>query len=150
MVRIEMADQFPINAEALFEKFCSTDGRREMMVDYVRDVTVEGEGVGAIYRIYTGGHLTEGCVVEKTVKFIREDMNIEVSMVDTGGVVPFANYYAGVRVQAAGPQSCVLTLYSSFVPIGMSDSEGEQVAMRNYESVFARLHEMFPLKISES
>lgn len=143
MVNIHRAEQFPVAADTLFSLFASAEGRMQIMKDYVSKIEVEGKGAAAIYKMYTSGMLPEGCVVERTELFDSLDRRLEVNMTDTGGVVPFADYRAGIRVQDAGRDASVLVLFSSFVPIGMSDKEGEAAANLNYDSVFKTLHEMF-------
>jgi hypothetical protein len=149
MVTIERATQLGAPPEQVFPAFSTAEGRLALGAGYVSRVTVEGEGVGAITRIWTDGHIGSGCVVERTEHFDALNFELDLLMTDTGGHVPVADYRARVRLFRAGPRGCIALMRTTFVPVGMDDAAALALIGRNYELLLANLHRLFPVHAGE-
>lgn len=144
MVRIERATQLPAPPDTVFAAFHTRAGRLALGRGYVEDVEVEGEGVGALIRIHTHGHIGRGYVVERTEHFDPVNRELEILMLDNGGYAPVADYRARVRVFAAGPGGSVVCVQTSFVPVDMDDAAALALIGQNYDLLMQNLHALFP------
>lgn len=145
MVTIERATLLGAPPEQVFPVFNTADGRLALGAGYVSRVTVEGEGVGAITRIWTDGHIGSGCVVERTEHVDPVRFELDLLMTDTGGHVPVADYRASVRLFRAGPGACVALMRTRFVPVDMDETAALALIGENYELLLANLHRLFPV-----
>ena len=143
MVIIEKATQLPVPAARVFDCFMSREGRMELMAGYVSDIRVEGQGLGSVWRMYTHGHIGEGCVVERTTHYDPGNFEMAILMIDTGGYAPVADYRSRVRVIPAGKDACVVLVSASFVPVDMDEATAARLVGRNYELLFANLRRLF-------
>ena len=145
MVRIERATQLPAPPDEVFAAFHTRAGRLALGRGYVEDVEIEGEGEGAVIRIYTHGHIGRGCVVERTELFDAKNREMRILMIDNGGFAPVADYRARVRVFAAGEGASVVMVQTSFVPVDMDDTAALALIGQNYDLLMKNLHALFPL-----
>jgi len=144
MIRIERATQLQAAPERVFEVFHTRAGRLALGRGYVDAVEVEGEGLGSITRLYTGGHLQPCCVVERTELFDPVNFRLNVLMIDTGGKVPVADYLAKVRLFRAGADGCVVMVKTRFVPVDMDEEAAIALISQNYDLLINNLHTLFP------
>jgi hypothetical protein len=150
MVTIERATLLGAAPEQVFPVFNTAEGRLALGAGYVSHVTVEGEGVGAITRIWTAGHIGSGCVVERTEHLDAERFELDLLMTDTGGHVPVADYRARVRLFRAGARGCIALMRTTFVPVDMDEPAALALIEQNYELLLANLHRLFPVRAAEA
>lgn len=146
MIHIERATQLPAPPEQVFEAFHSEAGRLALGRGYVDAIEVEGEGLGSIVRIHTGGHLQPCCVVERIELFDPLNFRLDVLMIDTGGKVPVADYRAKVRLTRAGAEDCVVMVKTRFVPVDVDDDAALALISQNYDLLMSNLHALFPTR----
>jgi hypothetical protein len=144
VIHIERATQLPAPPEQVFKAFHTQAGRLALGRGYVDAVEVEGEGLGSIVRIYTGGHLQRCCVVERIELFDPVNFRLNVLMIDTGGKVPVADYRAKVRLVRAGAEGTVVMVRTRFVPVDMDDEAALALISQNYDLLMRNLHTLFP------
>jgi len=138
-ISIELAHSVTAEADEAFSAFHDVKARKFLMADYVKDVGVEGSGVGSIYRMYVDNETVCGCVVELTEFFDADLREMRVRMIDTGNVVPFADYRSQVVVQSAGEGQSIVVIRSTFLPLGVARTAAEAIARENYTAVLRRL-----------
>lgn len=142
-LEFEYAVSLAAPADRVFEALVDPQQRAELMADYVSKIERVGYGAGSEYRMAIEQDGIQYRVVEKTE--VQDDANrlLKIRMTDTGGIIPFADYRAEIRVQKAGEEKSVLVLGSRFIPLGLPQEEAREMAENNYRSFFAALVRKF-------
>lgn len=139
MITVERATRVAIPAAVLFDLFLVPKKQRLLCQGYVDDISGGGIEIGSVRTYHAGGHIGAGQVRERLDKCDPERMELEFLMVDTGDLVPFADYRGLVRITHAGPNACIAMLRSTFVPVDVDAETARQISERNYDLVFANL-----------
>lgn len=132
MVVNEQATKIGAPAEKVWALLASHDGQRLASRGFVAAMDFEGEGLGMVRTMRTEGHLGETYVVERCDHFDPDEMEMMYRITDTGGTVPFADYQGRAKVIRAGPDSCVLMLRSTFVPVDLGEDEAKAISQANF------------------
>ena len=136
MVINELATKFDAPADQIWSLFASEEGQLLLGRGFVKRMEFAGEGLGLVRTMYTDGHWGETYVVERCDQFDPDNMEVTYAMIDTGGIVPFADYRGSAKVIPAGPGACVLMLRSTFVPVDMSEDEARALSETNFRLLF--------------
>lgn len=132
MVVNEAATKIRAPAERVWALLATHEGQRLASKGFVAAMEFEGEGLGMVRTMRTEGHLGETYVVERCDHFDPREMEMMYRITDTGGTVPFADYQGRAKVIRAGPDSCVLMLRSTFIPVDMEEAEAKAISETNF------------------
>lgn len=136
MVVNERASRIDAPAAQVWALVSTAEGQRLSGRGFVGGMEFEGEGLGMIRRMRTEGHWGDGVVVELCDHFDETAMEMTYRIVDTGGIVPFADYRGAAKVIPAGDKACVLLLQSTFVPVDMSEADAKKLSEMNFTLFF--------------
>ena len=135
MVRVQRAIRIPAPASAAWQVL--GDFRApELGAGIVKEIIVEGEGVGAVRTMILDDRWGGGYVQERLEAIDATDRTMTYRMVDSGPV-PFADYVGTIRVTPAGPDQCVAVMTSCFVPVEIDDATAERMSIDNIERALA-------------
>ena len=132
MVVNERATKIEAPAERVWALLATHEGQRAASRGFVASMEFEGEGLGMVRTMRTEGHLGETFVVERCDRFDIDNMEMMYRIVDTGGMVPFADYQGTAKVIRAGPGACVLMLRSTFIPVDMAEEDAKAISETNF------------------
>jgi hypothetical protein len=136
MIVNERASKIAATAERVWALVSTAEGQRLAGRGFVGAMEFTGEGLGMVRRMQTEGHLGESVVVERCDHFDAAEMEMTYRIVDTGGVVPFADYRGAAKVIRAGDDACVLLLRSTFIPVDMGEEEAKRLSEMNFALFF--------------
>lgn len=136
MVVNELASQIAAPAERVWKLFSTHEGQRVASRGFVRSIDFEGNGLGMVRTMHTEGHWGDACVVERCDHYDEENMEMTFVIIDTGGIVPFADYRGSAKVIRAGRDACVLVLRSTFIPVDMAEEEAKKLSEANFRMFF--------------
>ena len=136
MVVNERASLIEASAERVWKLFSTHEGQRIASRGYVAEMEFEGEGLGMVRTMRTQGHLGDASVTEKCSHYDPENMEMMYRIVDTGGLVPFADYKGFAKVIRAGEGACVLMLRSTFIPVDTDEDSAKAMSARNFDLFF--------------
>ena len=136
MVVNEQASKIAAPAERIWALFATEEGQLLLSRGFVKGMDFEGEGLGLVRTMHTDGHWGSTYVIERCDHFDPVGMEVSYTMIDTGGIVPFADYRGSAKVIRAGPEECVLMLRSTFVPVDMSEDEAKALSETNFRLLF--------------
>lgn len=135
----ERATRIEASAARVWRLFATEEGQRRAEVGFVSSIEFEGEGLGMVRTMRTEGHLGDGYVKERLDHYDEANMEMMFRIVDTGDVVPFADYCGYAKVIAAGACACVLLMRSTFVPVDMPEDAARAVSEENYRLFIANV-----------
>lgn len=136
MVVNELASRIDAPADRIWALFATEDGQRLLSRGFVKAMDFEGEGLGLVRTMHTEGHWGSTYVIERCDLFDPVNREVSYTIIDTGGIVPFADYRGGAKVIPAGPDACVLMLRSTFIPVDMSEDEAKALSEANFRMLF--------------
>lgn len=136
MVVNEQASKIAAPAERIWALFATEEGQLLLSRGFVKGMDFEGDGLGLVRTMHTDGHWGSTYVIERCDHFDPVEMEVTYTMVDTGGIVPFADYRGSAKVIRAGSDACVLMLRSTFVPVDMSEDEAKALSQANFRLLF--------------
>ncbi|WNG18860.1 SRPBCC family protein [Cystobacter fuscus] len=136
MVVNEQATKIAASAERVWKLFSTPDGQRIAGKGYVSSMEFEGQGLGMVRTMRTEGHLGVAYVKERCDHYDDANMEMMYQIIDTGGLVPFADYRGFAKVIRAGPEACVLMLRSTFIPVDMPEADAKKISEKNFELFF--------------
>lgn len=136
MVQIEKASRIEAPADAVWRLFYTEDGQRVLCKGFVREIEFDGIGLGSVRTMHLEGQWGNATIRERVEQLDVEDRVVHYRIIDTGGVVPFADYIGMVRVIPAGPDACVLMLRSTYVAVDVADEAAYAMSASNYQFVF--------------
>ncbi|AKJ00080.1 polyketide cyclase/dehydrase/lipid transport protein [Archangium gephyra] len=136
MVVNQLATKVAASAERVWKLFSTHDGQRIAGKGYVASMEFEGNGLGMVRTMRTEGHLGVAYVKERCDHYDEANMEMMYQIIDTGGLVPFADYRGFAKVIRAGPEACIVMLRSTFIPVDMSEAEAKKISERNFELFF--------------
>ncbi|HUE78749.1 MAG TPA: SRPBCC family protein [Sphingomicrobium sp.] len=139
MVVNEQASKIAAPADRIWALFATEGGQRLLSRGFVRDMDFEGEGLGLIRTMHTEGHWGSTYVVERCDHFDPINREVTYAIIDTGGIVPFADYRGSAKVIPAGPDACVLMLRSTFIPVDMGEDEAKVLSEANFGLLFGNV-----------
>lgn len=99
----------------------------------------EGNGLGMVRNIRTRGHLGVAYVKERCDHYCEANMEMTYQIIDTGGLVPFADYRGFAKVIHAGPDACIVMLRSTFISVDMSEADAKKISEKNFEFFFQNI-----------
>lgn len=132
MVVNERATKIEAAAERVWELLATHEGQRAASRGFVAEMTFEGEGTGMVRTMRTEGHLGDTYVIERCDRFDPDNMEMTYRIIDTGGMVPFADYVGSAKVIRAGSGACILMLRSTFIPVDMTEDEAKRISETNF------------------
>jgi hypothetical protein len=142
MITVERASRFDASADRMWQLFDTEEGQRRSERGFVSSIEFEGQGLGMVRTMRTDGHIPDGYVKEKLVRYDPDRMEMTFEIIDTGDVVPFAGYLGSIQVIPAGPRACVLLARSTFTPLDtVSEADARAVSEANYRLFFDNLRE---------
>ncbi|MES2498540.1 MAG: SRPBCC family protein [Pseudomonadota bacterium] len=136
MVVNERASRIAAPAATVWPLVSTAEGQRLSGRGFVGSMEFDGEGLGMVRRMRTEGHWGDGVVVERCDHFDDLAMEMTYRIIDTGGIVPFADYRGAAKVIPAGDSACILLLTSTFVPVDMSEDEAKRLSEMNFALFF--------------
>ena len=136
MVVNERASKIDAPAELVWALIATHEGQRRASRGFVAAMDFEGDGLGMVRTMRTEGHLGETSVVERCDHFDAAGMEMSYRIIDTGGLVPFADYVGTAKVIRAGSGACILALRSTFLPVDMGEAEAKAISEANYTLFF--------------
>ena len=116
METVELGRRIAAPARAAW-RFVGDFGGNVLTRGYVDRVEVRGVGVGAERTYHLASHLGGGSVSERLEDLDDAQMRIRYSMPDNGPL-PWTLYEGEIRVIAAGPQACMVSIRTCFLPVG--------------------------------
>lgn len=105
---------------------------------YVDRVEVRGTGIGAERIYHLAAHLGGSSVCERLEELDDAQMCIRYAMTDNGPV-PWTQYQGEIRVIAAGPRACMVSIRTRFLPVGADGATLRNMSQRNIETYFDNL-----------
>lgn len=142
MIINEQASTINAPADKVWALFATEDGQRKTERGFVSSITFEGKGVGMIRTMRTEGHLGEGYVKEQLEHLDEDKMEIRFRIIDTGGMVPFADYTGSAKIIPAGPKACILVMRSTFVAVDMPEDQAKKISEENYRIFYDNVREI--------
>lgn len=136
MVVNEQASKIGAPADRIWNLFATEAGQLLLGRGFVKAMDFEGEGLGLVRTMHTDGHWGSTYVVERCDHFDPVNREVTYTIIDTGGIVPFADYRGSAKVIPAGPDACVLMLRSTFIPVDMADEEARALSQANFQMLF--------------
>lgn len=136
MVVNEQATKIEAPADRVWNLFATESGQLLLSRGFVKAMDFEGEGLGLVRTMHTDGHWGTTYVVERCDHFDTVNREVTYAIIDTGGIVPFADYRGSAKVIPAGPGACVLMLRSTFVPVDMAADEAKALSEANFRLLF--------------
>lgn len=135
----ERATRIEASAARVWRLFATEEGQRRAEAGFVSSIEFEGEGLGMVRTMRTEGRLGDGYVKERLDHYDEANMEMMFRIVDTGDVVPFADYCGYAKVIPAGASACVLLMRSTFVPVDMPEDAARAVSEENYRLFIANV-----------
>ena len=135
----EKATRIEASAARVWRLFATEEGQRRAEAGFVSSIEFEGEGLGMVRTMRTEGHLGDGYVKERLDHYDEANMEMMFRIVDTGDVVPLADYCGYAKVIPAGASACVLLMRSTFVPEDMPEDAARAVSEENYRLFIANV-----------
>jgi hypothetical protein len=89
---------------------------------------IEGEGVGAVRTITTGG----GQVIERLDQFDVDALTFAYCIVNEDNPLPVSNYSSIVKIAADGDKSCTVEWTGTFEPKGVDEETASKVVRGIY------------------
>jgi Polyketide cyclase / dehydrase and lipid transport len=126
----------------VWQLFTTEEGQRDLTRGFVTSIRFAGSGLGSRRIMRTAGHLVAGEIEEELIRFDPDRHELEYTITDTGGVVPFADYHGWVKLTPAGLNACILALRSSFIPVDLPDAEALALSKANFELVFGNVRRL--------
>ncbi len=139
MITVECATRIAASADRVWQLFSTEAGQRRAEEGFVSSITFEGEGLGMIRTMRTEGHIGDGYVKERLDHYDEANMEMLFRIVDTGDVVPFADYAGYAKIIPAGREASILLMRSTFVPVDMAEDEARAVSEENYRLFIANV-----------
>ena len=134
-VTIKTSVKFDASAKDVWEMIGAYDSLTKWMPS-VKEIEVEGEGVGAIRKLY----LEDGSVVvERLEEVDEENMSYTYSIIESP--LPVKDYVATLKVVEDGEQ-CVVEWSSTFLVDGVTADEAEDIVMGIYDEGFAEIRRL--------
>ncbi|MBB4633034.1 SRPBCC family protein [Sphingosinicella soli] len=140
MITVERAVRVDAAASRVWTLFATQEGQRRAEEGFVSSIEFEGEGLGMVRTMRTEGHLADGYVKERLDHYDAAEMEMMFRIIDTGDIVPFADYCGFAKIIPAGPSACVLLMRSTFVPVDMPEAEARAISEENYRLFIANVH----------
>jgi Polyketide cyclase / dehydrase and lipid transport len=116
METVELGRRIAAPARAAW-RFVGDFGGSILTRGYIDRVEVRGVGIGAERVYHLAAHLGGGSVCERLEELDDVRMRIRYSMPDNGPI-PWTLYEGEIRVIAAGPQACMVSICTRFLPVG--------------------------------
>lgn len=135
----ERATRIEASAARVWRLFATEEGQRRAEVGFVSSIEFEGEGLGMVRTMRTEEHLGDGYVKERLDHYDEANMEMMFRIIDTGDVVPFADYCGYAKIIPAGASACVLLMRSTFVPVDMPEDAARVVSEENYRLFIANV-----------
>jgi len=135
MVTVQRAIRIPAPANAAWQVLGDFHAP-ELGAGIVKEITVKGEGIGAVRTMVLEDRWGGGYVQERLEAIDATDRTMTYRMVDSGPV-PFADYVGTIRVTPAGPDNCVAVMTSCFVPVEIDEATAERMSIDNIERALA-------------
>lgn len=139
MIVAEIATQIAAPADRLWHLLASRDGQRRLEHGIVASIAFEGDGVGMIRHMRLEGHSPDIVVKERLDLCDEAALEMQLSIIDTGGIVPFACHSGHARVIPAGPGASILCLRTIFIPVDMDEDDARTIAERNHDMLIANV-----------
>lgn len=136
MVVNEQASKIAAPAGRVWRLFSTHEGQRIAGRGFVQSMEFEGEGLGMVRTMRTEGHWGDTYVIERCELYDEANMEMMYRIIDTGNVVPFADYQGRAKIIRAGPDACILMLRSTFVPVDMAEDEAKKLSEANFRIFF--------------
>ncbi|MBB4633806.1 SRPBCC family protein [Sphingosinicella soli] len=135
----EKATRIEASAVRVWRLFATEEGQRRAEEGFVSSIEFEGEGLGTVRTMRTEGHLGDGYVKERLDHYDEANMEMMFRIIDTGDVVPFADYCGYAKIIPAGASACVLLMRSTFVAVDMPEDAARAVSEENYRLFIANV-----------
>lgn len=143
MVIVETATRIAAPTDRVWAMFQSREGQLQLAAGFLTDLELIGEGLGGRRIMHLGGPWGSGRIEERITAYDEAIGLIEYAIVDTGGMVPFADYAGRIRVTPDGEGSSLVMLRSSFVPVDMAEAEARALSEGNIAMLIANLRAAF-------
>lgn len=139
MIIVEKATRIAAPADRLWHLLSSREGQQRLEHGIVAAIDFEGDGVGMIRHMRLEGHPPDIVVRERLDLCDETTLEMQLGIIDTGDVVPFAAHSGYARIIPAGPTASVLYLRTSFVPVDIDDDTARAIAERNHDMLIANV-----------
>lgn len=139
MIVVEKATRIAASAERLWHLLSSREGQCRLERGLVASIDFEGDGIGMIRHMRLEGHPPDIVVRERLDLCDEATLEMRLSIVDTGDIVPFACHSGYARIIPAGPAASILYLRTSFMPVDMDDDAARSIAERNHDMLIANV-----------
>lgn len=141
MIHLEKATRIAAPADAVWRLFATQDGQRDMERGLVASIAFEGEGVGMIRTLRMDGQPPDRCIRERVDLFDPDKREIEMTIIDTGDLIPFACHSGFARIIPAGPDASILYLRIAFMPVDIDDAEARAMGTANLDMLIANVRQ---------
>ena len=134
-ITVKTTVKLDANAKDVWEMIGAYDSLTKWL-PMVKEIEVEGEGVGAIRKLF----LEDGSVVVERLEEVDEkNMTYTYSIVESP--LPVKDYIATLQVKEDGEQ-CVVEWSSTFLADGVSNEEAKDIVMGIYDQGFAEIRKL--------
>ena len=106
MITVECAVRVAAPAERVWKLFATEEGQRRAEEGFVSSIEFEGKGLGMVRTMRTEGHIGDGYVKERLDHYDEAEMEMMFRIIDTGDVVPFADYCGFAKIIPAPRPAC--------------------------------------------
>ena len=122
MSKVWVTEELQASAQTVWELVREFDGIAKWLGPMVQNMTVEGEGIGAIRTIALPGDMK---LQEQLESYDEAGRSFAYAILGDGPL-PVSNYLATLKIVEVGPNTCRVEWGSSFEP---KNPEAEVVAM---------------------
>ena len=140
MITVEKATRIAAPADRVWWLFSTQDGQRRAEKGLVSSIEFAGEGLGMVRVMRIGEDLDAGYLTERLDHYDEANMEAMFRIVDTGDLVPLADFCAHAKIIPAGPAACILRIRWTFVPVDMSEAQARDIVDANYQLFIANVH----------
>ena len=139
MVTVERATRLNARKEDIWSLFQSRDGQLLLSKGFLADLELIGTGEGSLRIMHLDGHWGGGIIKETVSRSNFDDGVIEYTILDTGGVVPFADYQGRIKIAPDGENRTIFSIRSTFIPVDMSEKDATAMSEKNIELLISNL-----------
>jgi hypothetical protein len=136
MTNVTVVESIAANANEVF-KILGDFGRIKVG-GAITAFELEGDGVGAVRTITTGG----GQVIERLDQYDSEKLIFEYSILNEDNPLPVSNYSARVEITADSETACTVNWSGTFEPKGADEATASKVVRGIYTRGIAGTREV--------
>ena len=135
MAEVLVTEELPVPATKIWELVRDFGGIQKWVGPMIQNLEIEGEGVGAIRTLTLPGDTK---LSEELKAFDEEGRSFSYAIIGKSPL-PVADYLSTLKLVENGANSCRIECSSTFEPVGISESDANQMIEGIYTSGIAGL-----------